>query len=110
MTPKIPISWHESSRHVHNDFFALLWADRARARLRVLVVLVVEHHHRDQASAVLLVVDQLCPAVVTHAYTPHEAPSPVVAVRGAVRVLQPLLQLLRNSERGSSSASVRSGR
>src|ERR1035441_1480740 len=33
MPPEIPISCHEPSRHVHNDFFALLCADRLRAHL-----------------------------------------------------------------------------
>jgi GNAT superfamily N-acetyltransferase len=46
---------------VHDDFFALLRADRLRAHLRVFVVLVVEDEHRNHASAVLLVVDKLGP-------------------------------------------------
>src|ERR1017187_8044689 len=70
MRPEIPIRSQESSRHVHDDFFALFWADRLGAHLRVFVVLVAEHHHRNQGSAVLLVVEQLCPAVVTHGRAP----------------------------------------
>jgi len=55
MLPEIAIRPQQPSRHVHDDFFPLLWTDRLGAHLRVLVVLVAEHHHRDQASAVLLV-------------------------------------------------------
>src|ERR1035437_7668973 len=72
MRPEIAIRPQQPSRHVHDDFFALLWADRLGAHLRVFVMLVEEHHHRDQASAVLLVVDKLRPAVVTHPHSPHE--------------------------------------
>src|SRR5713226_7764976 len=86
MRPEIPISCHEPSRHVQDDFFVLLWAHRLGAHLRVFIVLVAEHHHRDQASAVLLVVDKLGPTIVAHAHAPHEAASPVVAVRHAVLV------------------------
>jgi hypothetical protein len=39
MLPKIAIRPQQSSRHVHDDFFALLWADRFGAHLRVFVVL-----------------------------------------------------------------------
>src|ERR1019366_9204289 len=88
MLPEIAMRPQQSSRHVHDDFFALLWADRLGAHLRVFIVLVMEHHHRNQAAAVLLVVDKLSPAVVAHGRAPHEAMSPVVAVRHAVRVLQ----------------------
>jgi hypothetical protein len=66
MLPKVPISCHEPSRHVHDDFFALLWANRFGAHRWVFVVLVAEHHHRDQAAAGFIIVHQLCPAVVTH--------------------------------------------
>src|ERR1035437_10792637 len=55
LRPEIAIRSQQPSRHVHDDFFALR-ADRLGAHLRVFVVLVAEHHHRDQASAVLLVV------------------------------------------------------
>src|ERR1035438_7710597 len=34
MLPEISISCHEPSRHVHNDFFVLLWADRLGAHVR----------------------------------------------------------------------------
>src|ERR1035437_4560207 len=88
MLPEIPIRPQQPSRHVHDDFFALLWADRLGAHLRVFVVLIVEHEYRNHASAVLLVVDQLCPAVVAHAHAPHEAASPVVAVRRAILIFQ----------------------
>src|ERR1035438_7755721 len=57
MLPEIPIGSQESRRHVHDDLFPLLPADRFSPQLRILVVLVAEHHHRDQASAVLLVID-----------------------------------------------------
>jgi hypothetical protein len=53
------ISAHEPSRHVGDYFLSLLWADRIRTHLRFFVVLMAEHHHRDHASAVPLVVDQL---------------------------------------------------
>src|ERR1035437_6692261 len=88
MRPEILIPPQQPSRHVHDDFFALLRADRLGTHLRVLVVLVAEHHHRDQASAVLVVVDKVSPAVVAHAHAPHEAASPVVALGNAVLVLQ----------------------
>jgi hypothetical protein len=51
-------------------------------------VLVAEHHHRNQASAVPLVVDKFSPAVVTHHRAPREPARPVVALRRAVLVLQ----------------------
>src|SRR5450759_2495394 len=88
MRPEIAVRPQQPSRHVHDDFFALLWADRLSAHLRVFVVLVVEHEHRNHASAALLVVDKLSPAVMAHAHAPHEPASPVVAVRQAVFVLQ----------------------
>ncbi len=88
MRPEIAIRPQQPSRHVHDDLLALLRADRLGAHLGVFVVLVAEHHHRDQASAVLLVVDKLRPAVVAHGRAPHESASPVVAVRRAVLVLQ----------------------
>jgi hypothetical protein len=58
MLLEIPLRCHEPSRHVHDNFFALLWADRLGTHLRVFVVLVVEHHHWDQAPAVLFIVDR----------------------------------------------------
>ncbi len=36
MRPKIPIRPQESRRHMHDDFFALLWAARPRPRLMFL--------------------------------------------------------------------------
>jgi hypothetical protein len=54
MRPEIAIRPQQPSRHVHDDFFALLRADRLGAHLWVFVMLVTEHHHRDQASAVPL--------------------------------------------------------
>ena len=51
-------------------------------------VLVAQRHHWDQAPAVLLVVHKLTPAIVPHAHAPHEAASPVIAVRRAVLVEQ----------------------
>jgi hypothetical protein len=62
MLPEIPISPHGSRRHVRDDFFALLWAHGLGAHLRLFVVLMVEHHHGDQASAVLVVVDKAQPS------------------------------------------------
>src|SRR5215472_17046696 len=85
--PEIPIRSHKPRRHVHDDVFALLRRDRLGAHLRVFIVLVVQSHHRDHASAVLLVVDKIGPAVVAHAHPAHEAASPVVAVPDAVVVL-----------------------
>src|SRR5208282_5060828 len=61
MLPEIAIRPQQPRRHAHDDFFALFRADRLGAHLRVFVVLVAEHHHRDQASAVLVVVDELRP-------------------------------------------------
>jgi hypothetical protein len=45
MLPEIPISCHEPSRHVHDDFFAFLWADWRGAHLWVFIVFVAKHHH-----------------------------------------------------------------
>src|SRR5437870_817860 len=84
MFPKILVSPRDPRRHVHDHIFSLFWADRLGAHLWVCVVLVVEHHHRDQASAVLLVVDKLRPAVVPHAHSPHETTTPLVAMRQAI--------------------------
>ena len=88
MRLEIPIRPHQPSRHVHDDVLALLWGDRLGTHLWVCVVLVAEHHHGDQPSAVLLVLNQLSPAIVAHVHAPHEAAGPVVAVRHAVFVLQ----------------------
>ncbi len=56
--------------------------------LWVFVVLVVEHHHRHQAPAVSLIVNQLSPTIVSHAHAAHEAASPVVAVRRTILIFQ----------------------
>jgi hypothetical protein len=69
------------------DVFPLLRADRLRTHLRVFFVLVEEHHHRDEASAVLFVVHKLSPAIVPHVHAAHETTRPVVAVSHAVLVL-----------------------
>jgi hypothetical protein len=61
---------------VQDDFLALLRADRLRTHLRVFIMLVVERHHRDHASAVLLIIEQLSPTVVEHVHTTHETASP----------------------------------
>lgn len=51
-------------------------------------MLVVEHHHRDQASAILLVVHKLSPLVVPHVHSAHEAVCPIVPVKLALFVLE----------------------
>src|ERR1019366_1217489 len=66
MLPEVPIRPQQSSRHVHDDFFALLWADRFGPHLRVFVVLVAERHHGDQASAVLLSLTSSAQFIVVH--------------------------------------------
>ncbi len=48
----------------------------------------MEHEYGNHASALLLVVDKLKPAVVPHERAPHEAVSPVVTVSHAILVLQ----------------------
>ena len=88
MLPETLIRPQKPSRHLHEDFFALLRADRLGAHFRVWVELVAEHHHRDQAPSVLLIVNQLCPAVVAQACAVHEAASPVVALHHAILVFK----------------------
>src|ERR1019366_4733010 len=58
---EIPIRPQKPCRHVSDQFFTLFCADRLGAHLRVFVMFVEEHHHRDSASAVLLVIHKLRP-------------------------------------------------
>ena len=88
LRPEMLVRSQQPGRHVRYHIFALLGADRLGAHLRVCVVIVAEHHHGDQAPAVLLVVHKLGPSVVPHAHAPHEPASPVVAVRHAGLGLQ----------------------
>jgi len=85
---EIAISSHEPSRHVHDDLFALFWADRFRAHLRVFVVLMTEHHHREKAPTMLLILNQPCPAIVPQVHSPHEPNRPVVGQRHPGFILQ----------------------
>jgi hypothetical protein len=73
---------------VDNDLFPLFWADWLRAHCWIIVVLVVERHHRDHAAAMFLVIEQLRPAVTPHAHAPHKAASPIVAESDTVLILQ----------------------
>ena len=52
---------------MRDNVFALFRADWFGAHLRVFVVFVMEHHQRNHASAVLLIVDKLGPTIVPHA-------------------------------------------
>jgi len=73
---------------VRDHVFALFWADRLGPHLRVFVVLVAEHHHGDQASAVALVADKFSPAIVPHVHASHETTSPIVAMNRAILIFQ----------------------
>jgi len=88
LLPEIPIRPQQPSLHVRDDIFPLLGANRLGPHLRVFVVLIVEHHRRDQAAALLFVADKLSPALGPHAHAPHEPVRPVIIVRHAVLVLQ----------------------
>src|SRR5208282_4699236 len=61
--PEILVGSQQSRRHPSNDLLPLLRADRLGTHFRVCVVLVVEHEYGNQASALILVVDKLKPAV-----------------------------------------------
>src|SRR5208282_1805082 len=76
LRPEVPIRLQQPRRHPSNDLLPLLRADRLGTHFRVCVVLVVEHEYGNHASALLLVVDKLKPAVVPHERAPHEAVSP----------------------------------
>jgi len=45
-------------------------------------------HHWNQTSAILFVINQRSPAIVTHVHATHETSGPVVAVRHAIDVFQ----------------------
>ena len=79
-TPEIPICSNKPDPHVHNEVLALLRGNRLWTHLGVFIVLMAEHHHWDQTSAVLFVINQSSPAVVTHVHAAHEAAGPVVSV------------------------------
>ena len=87
-TPEIPICPHKPDPHVHDNILALLRRNRLWTHPEVLVVLVAEHHYRNQTPAVFFIINQHSPAIVTHMHTTHETAGPVVAVRHAILVLQ----------------------
>ena len=84
--PEVQICRYQPSRHSLGYFFTLLGTDRFGAHGRIFVVLVVEHQHRNHASAVVVIGQQLGPTIVPQSGPPDEPASPVIAVLLAILV------------------------
>jgi hypothetical protein len=84
----VPADLGDCARRLRQGSLSLLWADRVSAHLRVFVVLVVQHHHGDQAAAAFLAVNKFRPPLVPLVHTPHETMRPAIAMSYAVLVIQ----------------------